>query len=180
MVDDSTTVLAASMAPRRAGHQLLLPLLGVIALAAALAAGYFFQRAGEPESVLAAARVEVSEARSNGAVARRQVERLTAQVGSLQSQLLKFKDAPLPALLDFRAGAPGKGFVAQVENQSADALSLTVEAQRPSTGEKKSFELNVPPRGVSEIGAGDGWAFTNGDTLLVSSGQFKPLSLRIP
>ena len=180
MVDDSTTILPASMAPKSAGRRVLLPLLGAIAIAAALAAGYFFQRVGEREGALAAARVEVSEAQSKAVITRRQVERLSAQIASLQSQLLKFKDAPLPALLDFRAGGPGKGFVAQVENQSPDALPVTVEAQRPSTGEKKSFELSVPPRGIAEIGAGDGWAFTNGDTLTVSSGQFKPLSLRIP
>ena len=164
MVDDSTTILPASMAPKSAGRRVLLPLLGALAIGAALAA----------------ARVEVSEAQSKAVIARRQVERLSAQIASLQSQLLKFKDAPLPALLDFRAGGPGKGFVAQVENQSAEALPVTVEVQRPSTGEKKSFELSVPPRGIAEIGAGDGWAFTNGDTLTVSSGQFKPLSLRIP
>ena len=180
MVEDSTTVLPASMAPKGVGRHLLLPLLGAIAIGAVLAAGYFFQRVGEQEGALAAARLETSEAQSKTVIARRQVDRLTAQIAALQSQLLKFKDAPLPALLDFRAGSPGKGFVAQVENQSPDALPVTVEAQRPSTGEKKSFELSVPPRGIAEIGAGDGWAFANGDTLTVSSGQFKPLSLRIP
>jgi|GEM_PF-3587695 len=179
MSEESTTVMPASMAPKRT-RSLLLPLLGAIAAIAALAAGYFFQRVGEQEAALTAARMEASEAQSSASGARRQVERLTAQLASLQSQLLKVKDAPLPALIYFRAGAPGKGFVAQVENQSADALPVTVEAQRPSTGEKKSFDISVPPRGIAEVGADDGWAFTNGDTLMVSSGQLKPLSLRIP
>jgi hypothetical protein len=179
MAEDSTTVLPAALAPK-ASRSLLLPLLGTIAAMAALAAVHFFQRAGEQEGALAAARMEASEAQASAALARRQVERLTAQIAALHSQLLKVKDAALPALLEFRAGPPGQGFVAQVENLSADALPVTVEAQRPSTGEKKSLELTVPPRGVAEIGAGDGWAFTNGDTLMVSSGQLKPLSLRIP
>ena len=180
MSEESTTVLPASMAPRLAGRSLLVPVLGTVALAAVLAAGYFFQRLGERDGALAAARAELSQAQSSSAIARRQAERLTAQVASLQSQLERIKDAPLPALLEFRAGAPGNGFVAQVENQSADALPVTIEAQRPTTGDKKSFDISVPPRGVAEIGAGDGWAFTNGDTLTVSSGHFKPLSLRIP
>ena len=179
MGDDSTTVLPASMAPK-ARRSLLLPVLGAIAVAATLTAGYFLQRAGEQETALAAVRMEASEAHGSAAIARRQVERLTAQVSALQSQLLAAKDAKLPALLDFRAGPPGQGFVAQVENQSTETLPVTVEAQRPSTGDKKSFELSVPPRGIAEIGAGDGWAFTNGDTLTVSSGRFKPLALRIP
>jgi Flp pilus assembly protein TadG len=178
MAEESTTVLPGSMAPKRK-PSLLLPLFGAIAVLAMLAAGYFLQRASEQEA-LAAARAEISEAQSSAATARKQAERLAAQIAALQSQLLKVKDAAIPALLYFRAGPPGKGFVAQIENQSADALPVTVEAQRPSTGEKKSFELTVPPRGVAEIGAGDGWAFANGDTLTVSSGQLKPLSLRIP
>jgi hypothetical protein len=180
MADDSTTVLPASMAPKGAHRSLLLPLLALVAVAATLTAGYFFQRAGEQEAAIAAARAEAGESQSNAAIARRQVEKLKAEVATLQGQILKFKDAPLPALLDFRAGPPGQGFVAQIENQSADPLPVTVDAQRPSTGDKKSFELTVPARGVAEIGAGDGWSFANGDTLTVSSGQSKPLSLRIP
>ena len=179
MGDDSTTVLPASMAPK-AGRSPLLPVLGAVAVAATATASYLYQRVGEQEGALATAHMEASEAQGSAAIARRQVGRLTAQVASLQSQLLTAKDAKLPALLDFRAGPPGQGFVAQVENQSAETLPVTVEAQRPSTGDKKSFELSVPPRGIAEIGAGDGWAFTNGDSLTVSSGQFKPLALRIP
>ena len=82
----------------------------------------------------------------------------------------RLKEANLPevtVLTGFRKGLLSSGSVAGVKNTSSTAVSLTLTATRPSTGQSKTFRIVVDPSAAKEIGEQEGWAFVKGDQLKV-------------
>jgi hypothetical protein len=82
----------------------------------------------------------------------------------------------------FRAGRPGTGFIAQIDNRQAEPVVVDVEIARAATGETTTLKLELPARAMGEIGPGNGWAFASGDTLKVSGAgdRYRALTLRVP
>ena len=89
----------------------------------------------------------------------------------------RLKEANLPevtVLAGFRKALMSSGSVAGFRNVSRSAVSLTVTALRPSSGQSKLFRLVVDSSTAKEIGEQEGWAFIAGDQLKVEQPGHKP------
>lgn len=99
-------------------------------------------------------------------------EKLVAQSNKVvEDANMKISAASLPEVtadLSFRSALMGSGLVARITNSSGVSAPFTVEANRPSTGQSKSFDVVLDSGGVSEIGHSEGWSFIDGDTVTVS------------
>ncbi len=180
MASDDTSVLPAAMAPRANAGRAPVVVAAVIAVAALGAAGWSFMRANELEAQVAAAEQRASAAEGSASRARADLKKAQATIADKDAELSKLRETPIPVDVTFRAGRPGTGFIAQVDNRSGDAIIVDVEIQRAWTNEGTTVQIDIPARGMGEIGAGNGWAFASGDTLKITSGSFRALTLRVP
>ena len=157
----------------------LVPLLaGGCAVALALA-GFFFFQASQRGSALATATAGAQQASAELARARQRIQDLEQDIATKQTELASALRM-LPVEVHFRVGEPGTGFVARFENQSTAPMRLVVEPRRARTGEYARVELTLPADGSAELAEKQGWAFRSGDTLTMSSGDFRPVSLAVP
>jgi hypothetical protein len=159
-----------------------LPLVPALAAASVLAvalAGYFFYRAGQRAGELANATVDIEQAHAELVRARARVHELEQELAAKKTELASALRS-LPVAVNFHVGEPGTGLVAHFENQSTAPMNLAVEPRRPRTGEYGRIELEIPANGSAEVSEKQGWAFRSGDTLTVTSGDFRPVSLAVP
>ncbi|HUO95740.1 MAG TPA: hypothetical protein VMT92_05865 [Steroidobacteraceae bacterium] len=157
----------------------LVPALAAgIAVALALA-GFFAHQSSQRAAALAAATAGAQQANTALAGARQRIHDLEQEVAAKKTELASALRT-LPIDVSFHVGEPGAGFVAHFENQSTQTLRLTVEPRRARTGEYSRLELTVAPDSAVELAEKQGWAFRSGDTLTVSSGDFRPVSLAVP
>lgn len=180
MASDDTTVLPASMAPRAPAPKVPLLVASAVALAALSGAAWLHVQVGAVEQSLAAAEQRAADAANSAAAVRRELKAVQALLSERDGELAKLRDAPLPVDVAFRAGRPGTGFIAQIDNRSAEPLVVDVELARAATGERATVQLEIGAGGLGEIGPGNGWAFASGDTLRVSGGRYRGLMLRVP
>jgi len=157
----------------------VVPALAATSIIALAIAGYFGYQSGQRADALAAATVVAGQA--NG-----EITRLKARVHELEQDLAAKKTElasalkTLPVEVSFHVGDPGTGFVAHFDNASTAPIRLTVEPRRARTGEYGRLELTIPEGGSAELAEKQGWAFRSGDTLTVTSGDFRPVSLAVP
>lgn len=180
MAVDDTSVLPVLAAPGAGSSRTPLIVASVVAAAALAAAGWFFLQTHELQSQLDGATLRASAAEGSANRARAELKKAQATIADKDAELAKLQEMPLPVDVTFRAGRPGTGFIAQIDNHSGDAMVVDVEIERAWTNESTSVQIDIGPRGMSEIGAGNGWAFASGDTLKVKSGTFRPVTLRVP
>jgi hypothetical protein len=157
----------------------LVPALTVAALILAVATGYFYLQSAHSGEALGEANSQVVTLRDELSKAQQKASTLETQVAALQHESEQGVPLPLPVEVTFRAGRPGLGFVARFQNFSAGAVGIAVRVSRAS-GEQREFPVDVPVHGLVEVGHEQGWDFQSGDTLLVQSGNYSPLSYRVP
>jgi hypothetical protein len=158
----------------------LVPALTVAALILAVATGFFYLQSAHNGEALGEANSQVVTLHDELSKAQQKASTLEAQVAALQQrEAEQGVPLPLPVEVTFRAGRPGLGFVARFQNYSAGAIGITVRVSRAS-GEQREFKLDVPVHGLVEAGHEQGWDFQSGDTLSVQSGNYSPLSYRVP
>lgn len=177
---DDTNVLPVSMTPRAPAGRIPVAVAGAVALLSLAAAAWLYLQVGTLEQQVAAAQEQVATAAKSVATARRDLQAAQALVSQRDAELAQLREAPLPVDVTFRAGRPGTGFIAQLDNRGADPVVVDVAIARPSTGETATVQLEIPARGLGELGPGNGWAFASGDTLRVSGGRYQALTLRVP
>jgi hypothetical protein len=157
----------------------VVPALVATSVLALALAGFFLHQANQRADALAAATATAEQASG-------ELTRLKARVHELEQDLASKKTElasalrTLPVEVSFRVGDPGTGFVAHFENQSTATLRLSVEPRRARTGEYGRLELTIPAESSAELAEKQGWAFRSGDTLTVTSGDFRPVSLAVP
>lgn len=173
---EDTLVLPASAAKKPLP---LVPLLAAISVLAAAAAGYFYYQAGQRAAALAVATADTEQARAQLGRVQARVKELEHDLAAKQTELASALRS-LPVEVSFRVGEPGTGFVAHFDNHSTAPLHLTVEPRRARTGEYGREELTIPENGSAELAEKQGWAFRSGDTLTLTSGDFRPVSLAVP
>jgi len=159
-----------------------LPLVPALAAASALAlvlAGFFFYQASQRASALAAAAASAERASAELTQAKGRIHALEQEIATMKTALASALRT-LPVDVTFHVGDPGTGFVAHFDNTSTATIRLTVEPRRARTGEYGRLELTIPPDSAAELSEKQGWAFHSGDTLTVSSGDFRPVSLAVP
>jgi hypothetical protein len=178
-MSEDTAVLPALPA-RRVPAPALVPGLIVGAFAFALAACFFYVQSSRNAEALAETRSQNVTLKDELGKAQQKAAALEVQVAAQQRELDQGAPVPLPVDVTFRAGRPGTGLVARMQNFSNGDLSLAIRVSRPMSGERREFTLNLPLHGLSELGREEGWAFQSGDTLAVQSGSYQPLSYRVP
>jgi len=166
--------------PAKAPGLPVVPVLGGVALVAVIGALVLFLQLGQRSQALAVANAQSAQLTAELARARQQNAELENQLAARQVELDSVLMAKLPVDVIFRVADSGQGFVAHFQNHSTAALKLTVNPRRPSTGEYARIELTVLPQSSGDVTEKQGWAFKSGDTLSVSSGDFRPLSLQVP
>lgn len=158
----------------------LVPALSIAAAAASIAAIVLFFQLGARNTALAAATAQATQLTSDLARAREHATELEGQLAARQVELDSALMAKLPVDTIFRVADSGLGFVAHFQNHSAAALNLVVNPRRPSTGEYAKIELSLSPQASGDVNEKLGWVFRSGDTLTVSAGDYRPLSLQVP
>lgn len=83
-------------------------------------------------------------------------------------------------LVSFRKALLSNGNVAGVKNTSGNAVAVTVEISRPSSGAKRVYELTIDPGQTTEIGEREGWAFISGDKIQISQAEHRALIFTSP
>lgn len=177
---EDTSVLPSTMAPRASASKTPVIVAGIVALAAVAATVAMYLRQNETAASLQESRARVSEIEGQLKRARTELAAVQQDLAARSAELQKLQEAPLPVDVTFRVGRPGTGFIAQFDNRSAEPLLVIVDVTRPSTGEQKTLDVEVPARGLGELGIGNGWGFASGDVLAVKGGEYRPLTLRTP
>lgn len=177
---EDTSVLPATMAPRGGASKVPVIVASLVAVAGLGAAAAMYVKANEAADALAGAQSRVTELQGQVKKARAELTAVQQELAARSAELQKLQEAPLPVDVTFRVGRPGTGFIAQFDNRSSEPLLVIVDVSRPSTGEQKTLDVEVPARGLGEIGVGNGWGFASGDVLTVKGGEYRPLTLRTP
>lgn len=177
---EDTSVLPSAMAPRAPASKAPVIVASVVALAGLAAAAAMYVKQNEMAASLDESRSRVTELQGQLKRARTELAAVQHDLAARTAELQKLQEAPLPVDVTFRVGRPGTGFIAQFDNRSAEPLLVIVDVSRPATGEQKTLDVEVPARGLGEIGIGNGWGFASGDVLTVKGGEYRPLTLRTP
>ena len=154
-----------------------LPLVPALAAASVLAVAlalFFFYQSGKRADALAAATAGATQATADLTQAKTRIRALEQELANMKTALASALRT-LPVEVSFHVGEPGTGFVAHFENTSTATMRLTVEPRRARTGEYGRVELTIPADSSAELSEKQGWAFHSGDTLTVSSGDFRPV-----
>lgn len=171
---EDTMILPAGAAKRALP---VVPALAAAVVVALAAAGYFaFQAAGRAEAI-AAANAATDEVRGQLTRAQARIRQLDAELAAKQTELASaLRTLPV----DVRFNVVDGQLVASFENHATRELDLVVEPRRARTGEYSRLDITVAAQGVGSIGEKQGWGFKSGDTLTVTAGDFKPVSLAVP
>jgi hypothetical protein len=177
---DDTTVLPSTMAPRAPASKVPVIVASLVAVAGLAGAGAMYAKANATAESLATEQSRVADLQRQVKKVRGELTAVQQELAAKTAELQKLQEAPLPVDVTFRVGRPGTGFIAQFDNRSAEPLLVIVDVSRPATGEQKTLDVEVPARGLGEIGVGNGWGFASGDVLTVKGGEYRPLTLRTP
>jgi hypothetical protein len=173
---EDTMVLTASAEKKP------LPLVPALVAASVLAialAGLFAFKSAQRATALAAATAGTEQASADLVRAKARIHELEQELATKKTELASALRT-LPVDVSFHVGEPGTGFVAHFENQSTAPMRILVEPRRARTGEYGKVELTLAADGSAELAEKQGWAFRSGDTLTVTSGDFRPVSLKVP
>ena len=96
----------------------------------------------------------------------------------LQTELSR--KPPLPVGVRYRQAMLGHGLVAAFRNTSTQQLLFVVEVKNPTINGSKTFQLNIAPGMVQEVGYAEGWAFSSGDIISVANAVYEPLKATVP
>ena len=102
-------------------------------------------------------------------------------IGYFQSSIFREQNLPpIPIEVSYREALLGPGLVCIVENTSDRHLSVLATFMNPSLNQEKNFRLDVPPKGVTEVGHLEGWILASGDTIVLSHNDYKSWNGKIP
>ncbi len=104
-------------------------------------------------------------------------------VGAIMFFQSSFRQQNLPQMpieVKYRPALLGPGLVVAINNTSDRHLSILATFKNPSVNQEKSFRVDVPPRGKTELGHREGWTFASGDQIELSHNDYKPWQGNIP
>jgi hypothetical protein len=82
--------------------------------------------------------------------------------------------------IGFRKALLSSGNVAAFTNTSGQTIAISVEIERPSSVQRRTFSLTLDPGQTKEIGERDGWAFISQDIIIISQPEHKALRFVAP
>jgi len=120
-------------------------------------------------------------------------EALTRQVAQLQkltedynklaedaNEKIAFANLPLvPVKVSTVKPLFADGLAVQIRNATDKTIAITLSVVRPSSGNKKDYELTIDGGVGKNIGQSEGWAFVSGDKVTITQPDHKPLELTI-
>jgi hypothetical protein len=80
---------------------------------------------------------------------------------------------PIPVEVQHRPALMGPGMVLRVNNTSDKPLVALVKLSSPTTKQERSFRLDIPANGSSEVGHREGWVVALGDKLEVFNDAYQ-------
>jgi hypothetical protein len=84
----------------------------------------------------------------------------------------EFHPGALPVKITVRPALLGKSQVAEFHNLTKVPLHIKVLFNRPSNGDRKTVELDVPAGGMKEFGHVEGWPLRRGDQIMASNDDY--------
>lgn len=131
--------------------------------------------------LLLGAAAYVYDAKLNSELEKVKLQRELAAQQAQMKQLETFARLPdLPITATYRRAMMGPGLVIAFSNSSNRALAVGAQFKNPTLNLERSFRVDVPPRGVKEVGHLEGWTFASGDTITITHAEYKPVIITIP
>lgn len=87
---------------------------------------------------------------------------------------------PLPIEVGFREALLGPGLVLKVKNKSSSIITTLVTLKNPTTQQEKSYRLDIPSNGITEVGHSEGWVLAHGDIIKIYNVQYQSWNGSIP
>ncbi len=76
--------------------------------------------------------------------------------------------------------AHGARTCSRYEKHVGSSTVCSRRAKNPTTKQERTYRVDLAPRGTREIGWGEGWVVSSGDTVTLSHNEYKSHSARIP
>jgi len=105
------------------------------------------------------------------------------QSGHARAYTNQYREAnlpPMPVEVAYRQSLVGRGRVFVLKNTSDRQLSVIATLKNPTMNQERTVRVDLSPRGIREIGWGEGWVASSGDTVMLSHNEYKSYSARIP
>ena len=101
-----------------------------------------------------------------------------AKNGAVDLPILK---PPVPVVVSIRDSAwgAGKGKVAIFSNQTPNRLTISARFENKTSGQQRSWNIDLEPNGKAEFGWREGWKFEAGETIEMSHPDFRSVILTV-
>lgn len=120
--------------------------------------------------------LQLADANRRAADANQKLFQLTAEADKKTESA---SGAQVPVHVTFRVDPPNSNKVATITNTSGETITISVNVQRPATGQNRTFvDLTIIPGKAREISEREGWGFVEGDLLTVNQPNRASLSVR--
>src|SRR5205807_1558785 len=100
--------------------------------------------------------------------------------GTYSNQFRETSLPPMPVEVAYRESLLGRGRVFVIKSTSDRQLSVIATLTNPTTKQERRYRVDLSPRGTREIGWGEGWVASSGDTVTLSHNDYKSYTARIP
>jgi len=86
----------------------------------------------------------------------------------------------LPVTVEFRQSLLGEGVVAVVKNDTSTQMKVLITGSNRTTKQRKTWAVLLRPHGCKEIGWVQGWAFVQGETIIIEHEGYSPKQIVVP
>jgi len=111
--------------------------------------------------------------------ARRELDATSAELAMAKQQLQQAMKSELPVSLTYSSG-PHAGMVAILKSDLPQPLELIAVCSNVRTGQRKRFNLVIPPHGEVAIGHDEGWSFMPGQRIVLANTGFRKAEYVVP
>ncbi len=74
----------------------------------------------------------------------------------------------------------GPGLVLTLNNTSTRHLSFLASFTNPTLHKTESYQLDISPSSIKEIGHAEGWSFSSGDIIKIVHNEYKTVIVKLP
>lgn len=120
---------------------------------------------------------QVAQARADMLAKEQTYAQTQARADTVATERERPLRGPVPVEISFNRFAGGSDRIGVFTNVSTSDLTVAVDLATATNGRHAQFTFDIPRRGRREIGPRDGWQFTRGDNITLSSGGFETLRL---
>ena len=104
----------------------------------------------------------------------------TAALVTRDTALAEANRPVIPVRVTFRLAFMGQGLVASIRNVSDRPLNVIAELRDAGADPARTVSLALDAKGATEIGYGQGWTITSGQSISVSSSGYRSVTAFAP